>query len=317
MVESGGGHVPVLLNEAVRLLVTDPNGIYVDVTLGGCGHSVAILREAGMDARVIGMDCDPAAVDAARRTPPALAPAFTAVRARFSQLENALESLHVDQVDGILADLGLSSIQLDDPIRGLSYDREGPLDMRLDPSREMGADELIARVDEATLAGWLAEYGELPRAHAAARVMRRERERSAPLTTRALRDALAPLYPGPSRPRRLAQAFQALRMAVNRELDELRSLLDAAARVVKPGGTLVIIAYHSLEDRLVKHAFRPPRPLDAWATLAPEPWEPLTPKPLRPGDAEVADNPRAGSARLRAGRRRSGVPAPVRREERP
>jgi len=267
-----------------------------------------------MDARVIGMDCDPEVVARARRTPPALAPAFTAVGARFSELETALDSLGIDAVDGILADLGLSSIQLDDPARGLSFDREGPLDMRLDPTREATADALIAHSDEATLAGWLSELGELPRARAAARVIRRQREQSGPLTTRSLRDALAPLYPGPARSRRLAQAFQALRMAVNRELDELRALLDAAARVVRPGGTLVVIAYHSLEDRMVKQAFRPPRPSEMWEEPAPEPWEPLTPKPIRPDDAEVAASPRSGSARLRAARRRPGVPAPVARE---
>jgi 16S rRNA (cytosine1402-N4)-methyltransferase len=310
------GHVPVLLREAVQYLLTGPRGTYVDVTLGGCGHSVAILREAGMDARVIGMDCDPEAVARARRTPPALAPAFTAVRARFSELETALDSLGIDAVDGILADLGLSSLQLDDPSRGLSYDREGPLDMRLDPTREATADALVAEADEATLARWLSEYGELPRAHAAARVIRRQRHQLGPLTTRSVRDALAPLYPGPARSRRLAQAFQALRMAVNHEIDELRALLDAAARVVRPGGTLVVIAYHSLEDRMVKQAFRPPRPLDAWVEPAPEPWQPLTPKPIRPGEDEIAANPRSASARLRAARRRPGVAAPVAREGR-
>jgi len=308
------GHVPVLLREAVRLLVTDPRGTYVDATLGGGGHSVAILQEAGMDARVIGMDCDPAAVERVRRTPPALAPAFTAVRARFSEIETALDSLGVEAVDGILADLGLSSIQLDDPARGLSYDREGPLDMRLDPTRPETADSLVGRADEGTLASWLSEYGELPRARAAARVIRRAREQAGHLTTRALRDSLIPLYPGPARSRRLAQAFQALRMVVNHEIEELRALLDAAARLVRPGGTLVVIAYHSLEDRMVKQAFRPPRPMDAWVEPAPEPWEPLTPKPIRPGDEETAENPRAGSARLRAARRRPGVPAPAARE---
>ncbi len=309
------GHVPVLLLEAVRLLITDPGGTYVDVTLGGCGHSVAILHEVGMDARVVGMDCDPAAVERARRTPPALAPRFTAVRARFSEMEGALESLGLAEVDGILADLGISSTQLDDPVRGLSFDREGPLDMRLDPTRPETADTLIAQVDDDTLARWLSEYGELPRARAAARAIRRQRHAVGHLTTRALREALEPLYHGPARHRRLAQAFQALRMAVNHEMEELRSLLDAAARVVRPGGTLVVIAYHSLEDRMVKHAFRPPRPMDAWEEPAPEPWEPITPKPIRPDDAEVHDNPRAGSARLRAARRRPGVAAPARREE--
>ena len=309
------GHVPVLLLEAVRLLITDPRGTYVDVTLGGCGHSVAVLHEVGMDARVVGMDCDPAAVERARRTPPALAPRFTAVRARFSEMESALESLGIAEVDGILADLGISSTQLDDPIRGLSFDREGPLDMRLDPTRPETADALIAQGDDDTLVRWLSEYGELPRARAAARAIRRQRAARGHLTTHGLRDALEPLYHGPARHRRLAQAFQALRMAVNHEMEELRALLDAAARIVRPGGTLVVIAYHSLEDRMVKQAFRPPRPMDAWEEPAPEPWEPLTPKPIRPDEAEVHDNPRAGSARLRAARRRPGVSAPVRREE--
>ncbi len=309
------GHVPVLLLEAVRLLITDPRGTYVDVTLGGGGHSVAVLHEVGMDARVVGMDCDPAAVERARRTPPALAPRFTAVRARFSEMESALESLGIAEVDGILADLGISSTQLDDPIRGLSFDREGPLDMRLDPTRPETADALIAQGDDDTLVRWLSEYGELPRARAAARAIRRQRAARGHLTTRGLRDALEPLYHGPARHRRLAQAFQALRMAVNHEMEELRALLDAAARIVRPGGTLVVIAYHSLEDRMVKQAFRPPRPMDAWEEPAPEPWEPLTPKPIRPDEAEVHDNPRAGSARLRAARRRPGVSAPVRREE--
>jgi len=309
------GHVPVLLLQAVRLLITGSRGTYVDVTLGGCGHSVALLHEVGMDSRVVGMDCDPAAVERARRTPPALAPRFTAVRARFSELESALESLGIAEVDGILADLGISSTQLDDPIRGLSFDREGPLDMRLDPTRHDTADSLISKVDDETIVRWLSEYGELPRARAAARAIRRQRHALGHLTTRGLRDALEPLYPGPARHRRLAQAFQALRMAVNHELEELRALLDAAARVVRPGGTLVVIAYHSLEDRMVKHAFRPPRPFEIWEEPAPEPWEPITPKPIRPDESEVHDNPRAGSARLRAARRRPGVAAPVRREE--
>jgi 16S rRNA (cytosine1402-N4)-methyltransferase len=308
MSREGSGHVPVLLHEAIKLLVTDPRGLYVDVTLGGCGHTVALLRqEAGMDVRVIGIDGDASAVERARRTPPALAPRFTAVRARFSELETALASLGVEQVDGILADLGFSSIQLDDPWRGLSYDREGPLDMRLDPSRPETADDRIARADDATLAGWLSELGELPKARVAARAIRRKRDELGSLTTRALREALEPLYAGPHRSRRLAQAFQAIRMVVNEELEELRALLDAATRVVRPGGTLVVISYHSLEDRLVKHAFRAPRPLDPWITPPDEPWEPLTPKPIRPSEEEVQENPRAGSAKLRAGRRRGAA----------
>jgi 16S rRNA (cytosine1402-N4)-methyltransferase len=288
----------------------------VDVTLGGGGHAAAILQEAGVKARVIGMDCDPAVVERVRRTPPALAPRFTAVRARFSELEPALRELGLPAVDGILADLGLSSIQLDDPDRGLSYDREGPLDMRLDPTRHETADSMIAHAPDDKLAEWLATYGELPRARVAARAIRRQRDIHGRLTTRTLREALEPLYPGPMRPRRLAQAFQALRIAVNHEVEELASLLEAAARVIRPGGTLVVIAYHSLEDRMVKRAFRPPRPLDAWVEPAPCPWEPLTPKPIRSGDEEVRENPRAASARLRAARRVSDTsPLPIHEED--
>ncbi len=308
-------HVPVLLSEAVRYLITDPAGVYVDATLGGGGHAVAVLEQVEGEGRVIGMDCDPEAVERARRAPPALAPRFTAVRARFSEMEAALTALECSAVDGILADLGLSSIQLDEPSRGLSYDREGPLDMRLDPSRPETADALLARSDEATIAHWLSTYGELPRARAAARAIRRQREAHGALTSRLLRDAIEPLYRGPTRSRRLAQAFQALRVAVNDELGELRSLLDTAARVVRPGGTLVVIAYHSLEDRMVKHAFRPPRPLDAWVEPDPSLWVPLTPKPVRPGAEEIEENPRAGSARLRAARRAADVPPTPNREE--
>jgi len=308
-------HVPVLLREAVRYLITNSRGVYVDATLGGGGHAVAVLEQVDAEGRVIGLDCDPEAVERARRTPPALAPRFTAVRARFSEMETALAALALTQVDGILADLGLSSIQLDEPARGLSFAREGPLDMRLDPSRPDTADSLLARSDDDTIAHWLSTYGELPRARAAARAIRRQRDAHGHLTSGLLREALEPLYRGPSRSRRLAQAFQALRVAVNDELGELRSLLDAASRLVRPGGTLVVIAYHSLEDRMVKHAFRPPRPLDAWAEPDPSRWEPLTSRPVRPEEAELAHNPRAASARLRAARRASDVPPVPNREE--
>lgn len=287
------------------MLVTDPGGIYVDATLGDGGHAVAMVASLGGEgARVIGIDCDPAAVERARANPPAAPPRFTALRARFSELEPALHAIGVESVDGILADLGLSSAQLDDPARGLAHSAEGPLDMRLDPSRPDSAETMIRHASDERLAEILAEYGELPKSRAAAKAIRRAAVERRPLSTQALRDALAPLYPGPSRPRRLAQAFQALRMAVNRELPELAALLDAAARLVRPGGTLVVIAYHSLEDRMVKHAFAPPRPLDAWREMPITPWIPVTRRPVRPAAEEIARNPRAKSARLRAARRK-------------
>ena len=298
------GHVPVLRQEAVRLLVTDPEGTYLDATLGRGGHSREIVAALGGEARVIAMDCDPAAVERARANPPAPPPRFTVVRGRFSGIEQALGDLGVAAVDGILADLGLSSDQLDDPARGFSFAQEGPLDMRLDPSLPGTADALIRSVDDRALERLLVTYGELPRARAAVRAIRRAAAAQIPLTTRLLEEALRPLYPGPSRPRRIAQAFQALRVAVNREIEELTALLAAAGRVVRPGGTLCVIAYHSLEDRVVKSAFRPPRPLDAWAEPARTPWVPLTRRPIRPSEEEVRANPRAASARLRAARRK-------------
>lgn len=302
------GHVPVLREEAVRLLVADPRGTYVDTTLGGGGHAASILAALGGEgSRVIGIDCDPAAVARMLASPPAEAPRFLAAHGRFSTLEGTLESLGVESVDGILADLGISSDQLDDPRRGLAFGSEGPLDMRLDPTRPETADRLIRRLSERDLARLLSEYGELPRANRAARAIHRAAEIEHPITTAGLKSALIPLYPGPGRPRRLAQAFQALRIAVNDEMGELTALLAAAARLVRPGGTLVVIAYHSLEDRLVKRAFAPPRPSDPWLPEPVSPWEPITKRPLRPSDVEIAQNPRAQSALLRAARRRGGI----------
>jgi len=295
------------MEEAVRLLVTDPKGIYVDATLGLGGHATAIAGALeGESARTIGLDCDPRAVEHANAAPPAAPPRFLAARARFSEMEAALEALGVSRVDGILADLGISSAQLDDPARGLAFAADGPLDMRLDPTRTETAEALIRRADEGELARLFSELGELPKSRAAARAVRRAAAAHRPLTTALLRDALASLYPGPTRSRRLAQAFQALRIAVNRELDELEALLAAAARIVRPGGTLVVIAYHSLEDRMVKRAFAPPPSYDVWTEKAETPWIPVTKKPIRPSVAEIAQNPRARSAVLRAARRKEG-----------
>jgi 16S rRNA (cytosine1402-N4)-methyltransferase len=213
----------------------------------------------------------------------------------------------LERVDGILADLGLSSIQLDDPARGFSFAAPGPLDMRLDPSLPMSAEALLRRLGDEDLTRILSELGEVPRARAAVRAIRRALAGSTPLTAGSLRLALEPLYRGPSRPRRLSQIFQALRIAVNHELDELTSLLRNAPSLLRPGGTLCVIAYHSLEDRIVKTAFRPPRPSDPMVPETVSPWEPLTKKPLRPSEEEMKRNPRARSARLRAARLREAA----------
>ncbi|HEY2925164.1 MAG TPA: 16S rRNA (cytosine(1402)-N(4))-methyltransferase RsmH [Candidatus Eisenbacteria bacterium] len=300
------GHVPVLKEEAVQLLLTDPNGTYVDATFGGGGHAAAILDSLGVDGRLVGLDCDPAAVAIARANLPAPDYRFVVGRARFSQIVSALGDLGIRQVDGILADLGISSQQLDDPGRGLSFSVSGPLDMRLDPSLPMTAETLLRSVADEELTRILRELGEVPRPRAAVRAIRRALQAGAPLTAETLRSELEPLYPGPSRPRRLSQVFQALRIAVNHELEELESLLHAATLVLRPGGTLCVIAYHSLEDRIVKNAFRPPRPSDPNVPLTETPWIPLTRKPIRPSDEECRRNPRSRSARLRAARLKAG-----------
>lgn len=290
------------------MLVTDRGGVYVDATLGSGGHASAILDALGPGGRVIGLDCDPAAILRAEADPPAPAPRFQARRARFSELPDALHAIGLGPADGLLADLGVSSEQLDDPVRGLAFSAEGPLDMRLDPSRPLGADAWIRASDDRTLLRVLETYGELPRARAAASAIRRAARAHRPLTTGLLREALDPLYPGPARPRRLAQAFQALRIAVNHEVEELQALLTAAPRAVKAGGTLCVISYHSLEDRFVKHAIRPPRPTDPRETVRESPWDPITRRPVRPSAAECRQNPRARSARLRAARRKDDRP---------
>lgn len=303
-----GRHVPVLREEAVRLLVTDRGGVYVDATLGSAGHASAILGALDPGGRVIALDCDPAAVARVRSDPPAPAPRFRALRARFSELGAALETIGAGPVDGLLADLGISSEQLDDPSRGLAFSDDGPLDMRLDPSRPLGADDWIRQSGERALLHALETYGELPRARSAAAAILRAAREHDPLTTADLRRALEPLYPGPARPRRLAQAFQALRIVVNQEAEELAALLAAAPRVVRPGGMLCVISYHSLEDRLVKRAIRPPRPIDPREPVPESPWEPVTRRPVRPSESECRQNPRARSARLRAARRKDGRP---------
>ena len=301
------GHVPVLKEEAVQLLLTDPNGTYVDATFGGGGHAAAILESLGGEGRLVGLDCDPAAVERAQTTPPGPEPRFRARRARFSEMGEALRAMGVGRVDGILADLGLSSIQLDDPARGFSFGAKGTLDMRLDPSRPESAEALLRRVGDEELARLLRDLGEVPRPRVAARAIRRALASGSPLTAGALAQALEPVVRGPARPRRLSQIFQALRIAVNRELDELVSLLHDAPSLLRPGGTLCVIAYHSLEDRIVKNAFRPPRPSDPLEAVPVSPWEPLTRKPIRPSAEEERRNPRARSARLRAARLREAA----------
>lgn len=282
-------HKPVLLAEVVRLLNPRPDGLYVDCTLGGGGHTEAILRASAPNGQVVAFDRDPEAI---RRTGKRLAShgeRLRTIHGSFSDLAAHLGKLGWDGVDGIVADLGLSSDQLGNPERGFSFSLEGPLDMRFDPTGGTTALDLVNELAEDQLADLLWEYGDERRSRA---IARRIAERRPITTTRELRSAIVSVL-GPRR-RGIDPAtrtFQALRIAVNQELAALDVFLDQAPRWLRPSGRLIVISYHSHEDRAVKRAFR---------ALAGDEFHVLTKKPLVADARAVADNPRARSAKLRA-----------------
>ena len=280
------GHEPVMVDEVVALL--GGRGVVLDMTLGAGGHAQALL-DASVD-RLIGLDRDPDAIRLASVRLGRYGERFTAVRTRFSDVPAE------DRVDGVLYDLGVSSMQLDVAARGFSYRSSGPLDMRME--REGGsAMDVVNSVDEAELARILFEYGEERRSRRVAAAIVRARSRAPIETTdelaRIVASALGARRGGPHPARR---TFQALRIAVNRELEELAASLPRAAGVLAPGGRVVAISYHSLEDRIVKR----------FLNEAPD-LEVLTKKPLRPSAAEGARNPRARSAKLRAAEKREAA----------
>jgi 16S rRNA (cytosine1402-N4)-methyltransferase len=292
-------HTTVMRDEIVRALAPRPGGVYVDATLGAGGHTVALL-EAEPKARIVGLDRDPAAVAAAVERLAPVADRVSFVRAAFSELADVLGSLGILQVDGIVADLGVSSPQLDDPARGMSFRREGPIDMRMDPGRGETALELIDRLDDDELANVVFRYGEERRSRRIARSIKKARVAGELGTTLDLRRAVVRAV-GPARVGGVDPAtrtFQALRIAVNRELEELDQLLALLPNVVAEGGVAAVLSFHSLEDRLAKRAFAGPG------------WAPLTKKPQIASDDECSQNARARSAKLRAARRVSGEVGP-------
>ncbi len=287
-------HAPVLLAETLAQLTPKNGGVYVDVTLGRGGHAEAILEASAPLGRLIGIDRDPRAIE---ETTPRLArfgARVTLVHAAFSELRATLEAHHVPRIDGLLADLGVSSPQLDDAARGFSFRTEAPLDMRMDTTRGETALELIARVEENELADILFRFGEERRSRPIARAIKLAESRGTLMTTGDLRRAAVSVL-GPRRQGGIDPAtrtFQALRIAVNRELDELGALLGTLPDVLDDGGTCAIISFHSLEDRMVKRAFRDD------ARFAPK-----TKRPLIATEVETERNPRARSAKLRAATR--------------
>ena len=302
-------HVPVLVDKVNSLLALQPGQTALDATTGGGGHTAHLLAATAPDGRVVGLDRDADALAAARER--LSDPRLTLVQSNFDRVDEVLEELGLCDADALLADLGVSSHQLDEGARGFAFSQDGPLDMRMDPSAGGStAADLVARLSQDELAAVFAEFGEEPRARAAARAVVRARHEAPIRTTRRLAEVLArSLGRGSGRSRRhpATLCFQALRIAVNRELAALERLLEMIPRVLRPGGRLVVISYHSLEDRRVKQAMRwlagacrcPPR-MPECRCGATALGRVLTPRVVKPGREEVARNPRARSARLRA-----------------
>ena len=286
-------HEPVLAAEVVALIRPRPDGVYVDCTVGLGGHAAALL-EAGA-GRVIGLDRDPSALEQARERLAAMAPRVELVHRDYRELTGVLKTLRLESIDGALLDLGVSSLQLDDPSRGFSFKQDGPLDMRMDWSTGPTAAALIAGADEATLADVIYQFGEERHSRRIARAIVRARDQQ-PITRTGELAAIVRRAAGGRGWQRIDPAtrtFQALRIWVNRELDGLDTFLESAIGVLRQGGRLAVIAFHSLEDRAVKHTFRrlaqPPSAINL-----------LTRRPIVPGDDETRRNPRSRSARLRA-----------------
>ncbi|MGC8963263.1 MAG: 16S rRNA (cytosine(1402)-N(4))-methyltransferase RsmH [Candidatus Bipolaricaulaceae bacterium] len=280
-------HEPVLLKEVLDLLAPRPGKVIVDATVGTGGHAEALLS---LGATVVGIDQDPESLGVAAERLRDFGERFRPVRANFRRLREVLNELGLEKVDGILFDLGLSSWHLAHPERGFSFQEEGPLDMRMDPENPVTAADLVNSLPEREIAHILREYGE---ERYAARIAR-EIVRNRPIrTTKELASLVARCYPpGRHRIHPATRTFQALRIAVNDELSALREALPQAVEALRPGGVLCVIAFHSLEDRIVKRFLREGARSGRLRLL--------TKKPVRPKAEEVARNPRARSARLRA-----------------
>jgi 16S rRNA (cytosine1402-N4)-methyltransferase len=313
--------VPVLLKEAIDFLAVRRGGTYIDATVGLGGHSYEIAKRLGAPGHLIGLDKDPAALDVARinlargrRTAgPSTArsdspsesersarddrvegdwPEITLLHRSFAEIAKGQQAA---SIDGILADIGVSSLQLDDAARGFSFQADGPLDMRMDPRSERSAEQVVNHLDERQLADVIYEFGEERRSRRIARAIVRSRPiRSTAHLAQVISAAARSMKPERIHP--ATRTFQALRIFVNRELDDLRALLEAAPRILKPGGRVVVISFHSLEDRIVKDAFREGAIKDKYFRV-------LTKKPVTATDLECDRNPRARSAKLRAAER--------------
>jgi len=286
---SDAGHTSVLLAETLELLAVRPGGLWVDGTVGLGGHAAAILRASAPDGRLLGLDRDGETLERARANLGEFAGRARLEQADYREIPQRLSG---EAPSGILLDLGICSLQLDDPARGFSFQVEGPLDMRMDRSQRTTAADLVNRLRETELADLIYAYGEEPASRRIARAIVRAREQRPIRTTTELAEIVRRAAPRGRRPglHPATRTFQALRIRTNRELDGLGEAVTAAARTLRPGGRLAVIAFHSLEDRAVKESFR---------ALDRQGFRLLTRKPLRPAEEETRRNPRARSARLR------------------
>jgi 16S rRNA (cytosine1402-N4)-methyltransferase len=291
-------HVPVLLKEAIDFLEVRRGGTYIDATVGLGGHSYEIAKRLGAPGHLIGLDKDPAALEKAGFRLRASGfgeaesgdwPEIELRHASFASLAEARSPI----ADGLLADIGVSSLQLDDAARGFSFQADGPLDMRMDPRSERSAEQVVNHLDERQLADVIYEFGEERRSRRIARAICRSRPiRSTAHLADVISAAARPMNSEQRRIHPATRTFQALRIFVNRELDDLRALMEAAPRILKPGGRVVVISFHSLEDRIVKDAFREGSKEGYFSVL--------TKKPVTATEEESDRNPRARSAKLRA-----------------
>jgi 16S rRNA (cytosine1402-N4)-methyltransferase len=296
-------HVPVLLKEAIDFLAVRRGGTYIDATVGLGGHSYEIAKRLGAPGHLIGLDKDPAALEIARESLVVSRsslvvgepdwPVVTLLHRSFAEVARGQRPA---TIDGLLADIGVSSLQLDDSARGFSFQADGPLDMRMDPRGERTAEQVVNHLDERQLADVIYEFGEERRSRRIARAICRSRPiRSTAHLAEVISAAARPMNQAERRIHPATRTFQALRIFVNRELDDLRALLAAAPKILKPGGRVVVISFHSLEDRIVKDAFREGTQGGYFRVL--------TKKPLTATEEESDRNPRARSAKLRAAER--------------
>lgn len=292
-------HVPVLLEESIDGLDLRPSGIYVDATFGGGGHSREILRRLGPEGRLLGFDQD---IDALANAP-SDDKRFTFVRSNFRYLPNWLRYYGVEHIDGLLADLGVSSHHFDDPERGFSFRFDAPLDMRMNTSARQTAADVVNSYSEEKLAEILYLYGELKNSRRLASAIVEGRSQKAIASVEDFSTIIGPLLPKQREKKEMAKVFQALRIEVNHEMDALRELLEETVAALRPGGRLSVITYHSLEDRLVKNFMRSGRPdgkveKDFFGNVI-SPLRPVNSKVIVPSPEEQERNPRSRSAKLR------------------